>query len=275
MSNSPNSIIKSPLTKTPIFSNNQPNKTLVHNQKSSQCKMKKRYFLPLIGSVGILVIEEMQNFIYIPLIISFVSFIIFWNFPYLVYISNTRPLYYEDLFIDSSLFPNSNQQDVSTINPIVRQRFENRFQTTLIITNTLFMGALADYWLYKFKYDPEVDQEYDNDYYEIIGVTGGIIKIFQFLNNTLGSMMLHFIHEQLKKEHQETHRLLESKKSKTKELELEMISIENIKHVITDSPPKNVILDNSNDNIKSNIKSIEIVRDYEANSDEEEIPDIF
>mgnify|MGYP001288374465 FL=1 len=54
-----------------------------------------------------------------------------------------------------------------------------------------------------------------------------------------------------------------------------MISIENIKHVITDSPPKNVILDNSNDNIKSNIKSIEIVRDYESNSDEEEIPDIF
>ena len=270
MSESPNSIIKSPLSKTPIFSPSPKNKTLIREKK---CNIKKRYFLPFIGTLGILVLEEVQNFIYIPIIISFVSFIIFWNFPYLVYISNTRPLYYEDLFIDASIFPDSNQPDVSTINPIVKQRFEYRFQTILIITNTLFIGALSDYWLYKFKYDPEVDEQYENDYYEIIGVTGGIIKIFQFFNNTIGSLMLQFIHEQLKKEHQQTRKLLQAKKKQTKEIGLEMIAIDNITHKISESP-KNIILDKPNIKPRRNSEPpIKIIREYENNSDDSDNDD--
>ena len=127
--------------------------------------------------------------------------------------------------------------------------------------------AHIDYWLYKFKYDPEVDEQYENDYYEIIGVTGGIIKIFQFFNNT-GSLMLHFIHEQLKKEHQQTRKLLQAKKKQTKEIGLEMIAIENIKHKITDSP-KNIILDKPNIKTRRNTEPpIKIIREYENNSDD-------
>ena len=66
----------------------------------------KRYFLPFIGILGFLYLEEIRNFIYIPLIISPTCFIIFWNFPKIVYFTNSKPLYYEDLFIDEKKLPN-------------------------------------------------------------------------------------------------------------------------------------------------------------------------
>ena len=59
---------------------------------------KKRYFLPLTGLLGLVWIEEVYNYTYLPLVIGFVSFIFFWNFPYFVYRTISKPLYLEDLF---------------------------------------------------------------------------------------------------------------------------------------------------------------------------------
>ena len=220
----------------------------------------KRMFLPCIGLLSLITLESMQTYVYLPMLVSFVSFILFWNFPELVYISNTRPLYYEDLFIDSDLLtlgkdPQTPGSSI-VINPIIRQRFEKKFLWTLIFTNTIFMGALADYWLYKSNYDDSNDVEYENDYYEIVGVTGGILKIFQFFNNTIGSVMLHFIYKQLKKEHYKVEKRLLAAKRQREKLEVEMIEFPNIKHTITESPP--------------NKKPITIVRDYLNDEDDDE-----
>ena len=43
--------------------------------------------------------EEFRHFVYLP-IVAGVSFIIFWNYPWLVYYTASKPLYYQDLFID-------------------------------------------------------------------------------------------------------------------------------------------------------------------------------
>ena len=40
----------------------------------------KRVFLPCVGLLFLITFESMQHFVYLPLIVSFVSFIFFWNF---------------------------------------------------------------------------------------------------------------------------------------------------------------------------------------------------
>ena len=146
----------------------------------------KRYFLPFIGIITMAFFEEFREFYYFPFIISGAFFIIFWNFPILVYVTASKPLFYEDLFIDEKKLPNYD------VDPKIKEKFQTILIWVLIITNSIFIGVLSDYWLYK-----TVNVE---SYLEIIGVTGGIIKIFQVINNSIGRIMLKILKSCVKKE---------------------------------------------------------------------------
>ena len=146
-------------------------------KKEKKCPVK-RYFLPLVGVFGLGVFEEVRNFYYFPLIFTFGFFILFWNFPFIVYYTNSQPTYYEDLFIVKR------QKDYS-IPYKVKDKFECIFKWTIIITSSLTMGFLADYWLYKTSQVISV--------FEILGITGGILKLFQFINNIIGKILIKII----------------------------------------------------------------------------------
>ena len=115
----------------------------------------------------------------------------------MVYYTASRPLYYEDLFIDSSKLPN---YDVSLS---IKKRFQFILEWVLIVTNTLLVAALSDYWLYK-----TVDHF---TIIEIVGITGGIIKVFQTVNNTISRIMLKILRKRVKKENK-TLKALQSQK---------------------------------------------------------------
>ena len=142
--------------------------------KSIQCK---RYFLPFIFSMGVIWFSEIRHYVYLPLVVMFSFFILFWNFPKLVYFTASKPLYYEDLFIDSTKLPNYE------VDLIIKEKFKTILTWLLIITNTLLVGALSDYWLYKIG-------DVNFGFLEITGITGGIVKIFQIVNNTIARVML-------------------------------------------------------------------------------------
>ena len=155
----------------------------------------RRLFLPCIGLTSLLGIPALYNFVYLPIVIFMISFILFWNFPTMVTFTNTKPLYYEDLFIDTSKI------HLLDVCPAKKIYFEKLFHWSLILTNSLFMAALSDYWLYKtFK---------ENSYMEIIGITGGILKIFQLINHITGSILLQFTRELIHREHKHQQRLIE------------------------------------------------------------------
>jgi len=147
---------------------------------------KKRFALPFVGIIALLIIDDIRNFTYMPLILSFGSFIIFWNFPILVYESTSKPLYYEDIFIDENKLPNYE------IDEVLKNKFKNILLNILIISNSLLFGALGDYWLYK-KRDTTT-------YIEIIGMTGGIIKIFQIINQVIAKIMLSILKHIIERE---------------------------------------------------------------------------
>jgi hypothetical protein len=146
----------------------------------------KRYFLPGIGIVAMLPFEQFQDFIYFPLIVSIASLILFWNFPKIVYYTASKPLYYEDLFIDIKRLPSYE------VNEKVKYHFKFILEAILIITNSILMGVLSDIWLLKSNETLNI--------FDIIGITGGIIKIFQIVNNTISRIMLKIVRKFVLKE---------------------------------------------------------------------------
>ena len=146
----------------------------------------KKLSLILILSIVLLIFDEYRSFVYIPIISFICSLVLFWNFPILILFTNSRPMYYEDLYIYDW---NVKYFD---IDPHIQNKFENLFNITLIISNSIFISALSDYLLYQAK---------DNmSYIEIIGVTGGILKIFQIINHMNGSILLFLTRKLLVKE---------------------------------------------------------------------------
>lgn len=138
----------------------------------------KRFSLVILGGLVSLTNPGIQKFLYIHFIAFICDLIIFWNFLVLVLFTNFRPLYYEDLFIEDR---NEIQMN---INLGLRDKFESRFQSVLIFTNSLFVAALADYWFYQFT------DTNNTSYISLMGITGGIIKIFQLINYTSGTVIL-------------------------------------------------------------------------------------
>ena len=171
--------------------------------KKSSCKdiKCKRYFLPLIFTPAAALHPEVFNFYYFPLVVGFSAFIIFWNFPKIVYYTASRPLYYEDLFIDEKKLPN---YDVSSK---LKKKFQCILEWILIITNTLLVAGLSDWWLYKTLDHLNI--------MEVVGITGGIIKMFQLVNNTISRVMLKILRKRIKKENQQ---IRESQSKKISEI---------------------------------------------------------
>lgn len=155
--------------------------------KCCEKKIKiKRFFLPLSFGIITVFFDNVRTYIYFPLIVSACFFILFWNFPKIVYYTASKPLYYQDIFIDEKKLPNYD------VNEKVKRKFECIFVWVLIVTNTLLVGGLSEYWLYK-----SVIQETT---LEIIGISGGIIKIFQIVNNTICRIMLKVLKSYVKTE---------------------------------------------------------------------------
>ena len=138
---------------------------------------KKRFTLPLIGVVGLVWFEEVRNYTYFPLVIGFASFIFFWNFPYFVYKSISKPLYYEDLFLDEKKIP------CYDVDNNIKNRFKNILKWLLIITNTILTSVLSDYYLYK-------NYNLKEDIFQLLGITGGLIKLFELINNLICKYIL-------------------------------------------------------------------------------------
>jgi len=147
----------------------------------------KRFFLPLVGSVCLVAFPIFQTYAYLPCLVFVSFFVIFWNFPRIITFMNSKPLYYEDLFMTGS----NNNVDLP-IHPRLRNKFENAFEWSLIFTNSLFTAALSEYWLYQ--------AGFANSYVEILGVTGGILKIFQSINHISGGIILQITHILIRRE---------------------------------------------------------------------------
>ncbi len=138
----------------------------------------KRLFIPILFGLSVLLFPQ-YKLCHSSYIIFFMSIILYWNFPILVTFSNSKPLYYEDLFLNTSELP------LIEISEEKKETFEKAYTWILIITNSLLTALLSDYWLYKTKNT--------TTFIEIVGISGGILKIFQIINHYTGVVTLRVI----------------------------------------------------------------------------------
>jgi len=148
----------------------------------------KRFFFPYFFGIVSVFFEETRNVVYLPLITSSCFFVFFWNFPSFIYYTSSKPLYYQDIFIDDMKLPNYN------VSIKIKKKFECIFIWVLILLNTLLVGGLSEIWLYKYN-----TKNFDN-IIELMGTTGGLIKIFQIINNVICRIMLKTLKIYIKKE---------------------------------------------------------------------------
>lgn len=149
-------------------------------EENSCIGLKKKRISLLFTIPGTYYIFAYSDRIPIDSVIIFIdAFIIYYNFPLLVTYNSTKPLYYEDLFVDRNKIPSLD------IDNNTKQAFKNYFTWFLIFTNSLLTTGLYNYWLFK--------TNGSNSFYEIIGITGGILKIFQMINHYSAISALYII----------------------------------------------------------------------------------
>jgi hypothetical protein len=136
-----------------------------------------RFTLPILSTFGLLVDRTVrESTVYVSLITFLCSLVMFGNFPFLVTMNNSKPLYYEDLYVDSHKIPTialSNQQ---------KSIYKCSYRAILIVSNSILMSAIANYWMFKTS---DV-----TSYYEVIGIIGGLLKIAGSLNHATGRLSI-------------------------------------------------------------------------------------
>ena len=159
------------------------------NLNKDKCISKKvkvkRLILVIFSPILLYLFMFYRNTTNTSFIIFFLSLIIFSNFPIIVTINNSKPIYYEDLFINSKALPKI-EIEAETL-----EIFKKCYVGTIIFTNSIFTSILVQYWLFK--------TEKTRGIYEIIGITGGILQIFQIVNNYTGILILKIFKIYIKK----------------------------------------------------------------------------
>ena len=138
---------------------------------------KERYLLPFTSLVLLFIDESIRKNTSSFISILFFSLIcLFINFPVLVTWTKSKPIYIEELFVDSGKIPLIKLDDET------KQTYKKIYDYILILTNSILVSLLSNYWFYK--------TETEKSFYEIMGVTGGILQIFHLLNIMTGTITL-------------------------------------------------------------------------------------
>ena len=131
------------------------------NEMSNEVSRIKpvRFTIPLLSTFGLLVDRTVrESTVYVSLITFFCSLVMFGNFPFLVTMNNSKPLYYEDLYVDSHKIPTIALSDQQ------KAIYKCSYRAILIVSNSILMSAIANYWMFKTS---DV-----TSYYEVIGIIG-------------------------------------------------------------------------------------------------------
>ena len=146
-----------------------------------------RFFLPFILlTFTLLINDNHKNYVLLSFFTFFDSIIILTNFNSLVTMSNAKPLYFEDLYIDTGRLP------LIQLNEKRKELYKKIYTYILIVSNSVLMTALVCYWRSKIS---DV-----NGIIEIIGITGGLIEIATCFNSFIGKLSLFLIKKYIRKQ---------------------------------------------------------------------------
>jgi hypothetical protein len=139
----------------------------------------ERYSLLTLSFLFLLLDKNYYNdYIFICIISFSSSLVIFANFPDLVTWNSSKPIYYEDLYIDFEKLPEFPLTDKH------KELYLLIYTRSLIVSSSILISVLTCYW--KFKTE-------NSSLVEIAGITGGLLQIATILNILSGRAILYCI----------------------------------------------------------------------------------
>tara|TARA_B100001964_G_C14058409_1_gene520232 strand:+ start:9 stop:620 length:612 start_codon:yes stop_codon:yes gene_type:complete len=158
-------------------------------QRFGCCFNYKRFLLPISVILPCMLLQSIfQNSFYIFLS-SFISLLILtWNFPHLLKIGYTRPIYFEDL--DES--KNKRKRRI-LYNIELSQKFKRRFIVFQQFMISVTIAIVADYISFKYKLD-------DYQPMEFFGLVGGVLSLYAKILYFVGKKYLRYLYHKKKKE---------------------------------------------------------------------------
>ena len=169
--------------------------------------MFKKKRLLLVFPIIFIVMENniilfYRNIIYITITAFFSIIILFYNFPILVNILHTTPIYYEDIeliehrieILDTNSF-DSNISTNTTIKLMDKKKLQNIFCLINGTTGAFFIVIIINYTYHGFK-------DSNLKFIEIVGIIGGLINIYFKFQTYLGKCVLSILFFIKKKNYQ-------------------------------------------------------------------------
>lgn len=127
-----------------------------------------------------------KRILYMPFAATISSFIFFCNFPSIVLTLHTRPIYYDDLIMKDYEDDSENIYDDS-----FRKRFQNIFRWTITVTSSLMAGVMVDVWYMRYTEIGGINTQ--GSILLILGVTGGIVKLYSTVQERLGNILMYIL----------------------------------------------------------------------------------
>lgn len=139
----------------------------------------ERFSLLLLSFLFLLLDDKYyNNYLYVCIISFFSSLIILSNFPFIIIWNNAKPIYYEDLYVDSEKLPELPLDEKQ------KEVYDKVYKRSLVFSSSMLVSVLITYWKFKTQ---------GRSLFEIIGITGGLLQIASVFNSICGRIILYLI----------------------------------------------------------------------------------
>jgi hypothetical protein len=146
--------------------------------------------LPIILTLAF-VFKDEHDVIYVPFAFSICSMILFLNFPILVILLHSRPIYYDDLIIK-----NYNDDEANRMyDDEFRRKYQRIFRLISTFTSSIMIGMATSLWFFRdglFSHDS--NQKHDVYYnFAIIGIISGIFSMYCRATMLIGNIIMYVL----------------------------------------------------------------------------------
>lgn len=179
----------------------------------------KIFFIPISIILPIFIyFEHFQNPFYIFISTFISTFILVLNFPHVTKMLYTKPIYFEDLFLEDREPIEKNYIKIMH-NIESSKKFQQRFVLSQQFILSLTISLVVEYLTYKLK---------NNSYelMEIFGLLGGLFSLYSKIITIIGKIVLFILYYQKKKEKEKLLKQFNIRTIESRTLTQELIEIE-------------------------------------------------
>lgn len=156
--------------------------------------------VPIILSLTFIYQDDNVRY-YVPISCGVSALIVFLNFPSIVIFLHSKPVYYDDLVI-------KNYEEETIYTEDFRRKYQHIFRWITSFTSALMVGVTSELWYYRdriFSSDQETPRDKVVKAFVLIGVIGGLVRIYYGAAMLLGQILLVLL-KRFKRKEQERRR---------------------------------------------------------------------